>query len=128
MLLPIPLRPGTEAFLSFQAYGTRYRLNLRIKGERPRTGGVEPDLLFYPEGGGLLTARPLLPITALPSGNEWTAAYRLEPAQLMLLAIYPMTRLCLAPWTGLVGVELDDAATQEDLRMAARKVLGIPTG
>lgn len=126
MQLSIPLRPGTEAFLSFHPHGARYRLGLKVKGQRPRTGGVEPDLLFYPEGGGLLQLRAVVPLKALPSGNEWEATYGVEPAQLMLLVIYPMTRMCLLPWTGEPGVELDDEAMRESIRIAARKVLGFP--
>lgn len=125
MHVHILLRARTEALLSFQPFGTRYRLSLKIVGERPRTGGVEPELMLYPEGGGLLTLRPVLPLTGSPSGRDWSVSFGMEPAQLMLVAIYPMVRLRIDPWTGPQGIELDEGSLRARLRMAARMTMGI---
>lgn len=119
------LRARTEAILSFHPLCGRYRLAVRILGERPCTGGVEPDLLLFPEGGGQLTLRPVIPLVALPNGKEWTASYGVEPSQLMLLAIYPMVRICLEPWTGTTGVDLDEEVVRNALRVAARRMMGL---
>lgn len=128
MFVHIQLRARTEALISFRPLGGRYRLSIKVVGERPRTGGVEPDLMLYPEGGGLLTLRPVLPLMGSPSGTDWSASYSMEPAQLMLVAIYPMMRLRLDPWTGPQGVELDDRSIRERLRIAARLTMGIAVG
>lgn len=126
MNLRIHLSTKATASLSFHPHSGRYRLSVTVSGERPRTGGTEPDLFFYPEGGGVLALRSEIPITGAADGTpEWTASFGLVQTQVMLIVIYPMVRLRLDPWTGTAGVELDDPTVQSGLMIAARRVLGI---
>lgn len=129
MHLDLPLCAKTTARLSFLPHGRVYHLRLRITGQRPTAGGLEPDLHFAPEGGGVLTLRPVSPLSSDPSGSPgWNVLYGLRHDQLLLVAIYPMTRLTLAPWTGPAGVCLDDARSRRGLMILARKTLGLSSG
>jgi hypothetical protein len=125
MNIMVPMRTGTQAFISFSPLDRRFRLNLRVQGERPRTNGVEPDLHFHIQDGGVLTLLPAGPITASPNGQEWNCSYRIERSQLMLLAIYPVTRMRSDPWTGGEGVPLDRGGLRDELMALARSALGI---
>lgn len=124
MNMEVPITERTQATLSFTPIDSRFRLNLVVQGERPRTNGVEPELHFHFQEGGVLTLRPLGPITATHA-QEWTCSYRIERSQLMLLAIYPMTRMRSDPWTGTEGVPLGRGGSRDALMTLARCALGI---
>jgi hypothetical protein len=126
MNIVVPIQAGSRAILSFVQAERRFRLNLIVQGQRPRMNGTEPDLIFHFLGGGLLTLRPLSPITGSPGiANEWTSSYGLERRQLMLLAIYPTVRMRLEPWTGCEGLSLIETGIDQALMAAACNGLGI---
>ena len=58
--------------------------------------------------------------------SHWSVVYQVCHEQVVLMAIYPMTRLTLAPWTGPGGVCLDDRRSRRGLMFLARNVLGLP--
>ena len=122
----MPWGEGVRAELSFAPHDRYYKLNVEVEGALPRTGCADHDLYLYFKDTGYLTLREVDPISPIDVVSmRWHSAYGLDQRQVVLLAIYPMARLRLDPWTGNAGRWLEPTGADRSLMMAAQLRLGL---